>query len=58
MKKSEGQDLKKQVFVVGAGASGLMAGISAGPNGGGLRGWNKMTVPAEKSVLRETAVVI
>jgi len=27
MKKSEGQDLKKQVFVVGAGASGLMAAI-------------------------------
>ena len=29
MKKSEGQDLKKQVFVVGAGASGLMAAIQA-----------------------------
>ena len=29
MKKSEGPDLKKQVFVVGAGASGLMAAIQA-----------------------------
>ena len=25
MKKSEGPDLKKQIFVIGAGASGLMA---------------------------------
>ena len=33
MKKSEGQDLKKQVFVVGAGASGLMAAIQAAING-------------------------
>ena len=33
MKKSEGPDLKKQVFVVGAGASGLMAAIQAAING-------------------------
>ena len=29
MKKSEGPDLKKQIFVIGAGASGLMAAIQA-----------------------------
>lgn len=29
MKKSEGADLKKQIFVIGAGASGLMAAIQA-----------------------------
>ena len=33
MKKSEGPDLKKQIFVVGAGASGLMAAIQAAING-------------------------
>ena len=33
MKKSEGPDLKKQVFVIGAGASGLMAAIQAAING-------------------------
>ena len=33
MKKSEGPDLKKQIFVVGAGASGLMAAIQAAVNG-------------------------
>ena len=33
MKKSEGPDLKKQIFVIGAGASGLMAAIQAAVNG-------------------------
>ena len=46
MKKSEGQDSKKQVFVVGAGASGLMAAIQAAING------------EEKSVLQEMDAVI
>ena len=50
MKKSEGPDLKKQIFVIGAGASGLMAAIQAAVYGA--------AVPAKKSVLRETAVVI
>ena len=58
MKKSEGPDLKKQIFVIGAGASGLMAAIRLLYTELQLRFWNKMTVPAEKSVLRETAVVI
>ena len=33
MKKSEGSGTKKQIFVIGAGASGLMAAIQAAING-------------------------
>ena len=58
MKKSEGPDLKKQIFVIGAGASGLMAAIQAAVYGAAVTVLEQMTVPAEKSVLRETAVVI
>ena len=38
MKKSEGPDLKKQIFVIGAGASGLMAAIQAAVYGAAVTG--------------------
>ncbi len=54
MKKSEGQDLKKQVFVVGAGASGLMAAIQAAINGAAVTVLEQNDRPGkEKSVLQE-----
>ena len=49
---------KRNLVVIGAGAAGLMAAVTAAENGALSRFWNKMTGPAEKSLQQETENVI
>ena len=48
MKKSEGPDLKKQIFVIGAGASGLMAAIQAAVYGAAVTVLEQNDRPGKK----------